>query len=109
MTSALLKGRFRVTRRRLSCGTRVLVVIFHLLADPAARFEDLGPTSTPAASTMPGAPTNSPVTCGPSAGASSSCRPPDHRQVHFPVRDHARVLESDGVSGAWWMRLDTGR
>ncbi len=62
----------------------ILVIIFHLLADPTAEFTDLGPDFYTRASTSPDAPTTCPDSSRPWATTSSSPlpTPPEHSQIY---------------------------
>ena len=87
-TSTFLGERYRrIARRRgkaiaqVAVARSIMIIVWHLLSDPAARYRDLGPTGTPAApaATRRSGPTSR--ACKPSASPSPSpqtSRPPRH-------------------------------
>ncbi len=90
-TDTFLGERYRrIARRRgknkaiVAVGRSILIIIWHLLSDPQARFNDLGPTSTTSAS-IPNA-ENEPTFTNlkPSATRSPSSQPPDLAQSPSP-------------------------
>jgi transposase len=70
-------------RKKAGCavGRSILVIAWHLLNDPAARYRDLGPAGTPGTATAAARPATPSASSKPSATTSSSPSgrtPPDH-------------------------------
>ena len=84
-TDTFLGERYRrIASRRgknkaiVAVGRSILVIIWHLLSDPDARFHDLGATSTTAASAPTARTATTSANSRPSATRSPSNPPPDH-------------------------------
>ena len=83
-TQTFLGERYhRIARRRgktkaqVAVARSILVIIWHLLKDPAARFTDLGPATTRPASIPTGSSVTTSGRSRPSASPSPSPRPPN--------------------------------
>ena len=81
----------RIARRRgakraiVAAGHSILVIAWHLLSDPDARYHDLGPDSTRCASTPNGASATTSASSKPSATPSPSSPLPDHQEPASPA------------------------
>jgi transposase len=90
-TDTLLGERYRrIARRRgtkraiVAVGRSILVIVWHLLSDPTARFHDLGPGSTTPASTPNPTSATTSASSKRSATRSPSTPPPDRHPSTFP-------------------------
>ena len=101
-TNTFLGERYRrIVKRRgklkalVAVARSILVIVWHLLTDPTARFHDLGPTTTPAASTPnAGSATTSPNSPRWATGSPSNPppEPTPHRHNMTRLRTPRRVL-----------------
>ena len=97
-TDTFLGERYRrIARRRgskraiVAVGRSILVIAWHLLSDPDARFPTWDPGSTPPASTPNAASATTSASSKPSATQSPSSPPPDlHNHVPAPLRSAGR-------------------
>jgi len=92
-TDTFLGERYRrLVKRRgklkalVAIARSILVIVWHLLADRATRYCDLGPITTPAASTRTARPATTSASWRPSATPSPSPRQPDHHATFTRLR-----------------------
>jgi hypothetical protein len=85
-TDTFLGERYRrIARRRgtnraiVAVGRSILIIVWHLLADPTARSTTWTPTTMPATSARAARPATSCANSKPSATRSPWCLPPDHQ------------------------------
>jgi hypothetical protein len=97
-TDTFLGERYRrIARRRgtkkaiVAVGRSILVIVWHLLADPQARYHDSAPASTTPASTPSAPSATTSASSKPWATRSPSNRPPDPG-THPPCLDPAPLL-----------------
>ena len=102
-TGTFLGERYRrIARRRgklralVAVARSILVIVWHLLSDPAARFHELGAGTTPAALTPAARPATTSASWKHRATPSPSPTPPDPGQPDLPPVTGQGPLPRDG-------------